>query len=86
MDHTDPNALPRDIAWTAKQERPENAILRVESIAWFDHVNPKRATFKRVYDVAGNATVFYKRDPKHINTARKGYVCSPCADIEEGAY
>ena len=88
VDHTDANAIPSDVKWF--EATPEmTRLLAVKTGAtqvWFNAANPDTATLRRMYRGECDATVFSRRDPRHINTARKGEVCNACADLVEGAW
>jgi hypothetical protein len=91
VDHTDPKALPDDIAWTFHGSTAPDGleVTRVEAVrlgaanTYHSDPNVKRAMFQRIYDGARDCTVFYKRNPNTINMCPKGQQCGECADAEE---
>ncbi len=74
----DAATLPDDYAWVSHQQEPQTVF--------FNHTDPRRATFKRTVDPSGDFTrwLFFKRDMRGVGQARKGYQCDGCADREEG--
>lgn len=67
------------IDWPRREATETGAV-------FYNHADPKRATFKRVDTDSLDSRVFFKRDPKHVNMVRKGFQCNGCADLEEGAW